>query len=125
LEWALLRFTLVTRDAALRVCLYPILFTAFAMLGGCALNGEASLQQRETPALAPIVGRAIHTEVSDTQPRIAQGCTTSGEPMHGAVEQAAGVVALIALVLGLRRRFARRDDAKDAARPRERYYSIP
>lgn len=102
--------------------LVAILVMAFAILGGCALKGEATPQHdREGSA----VGHAIHTEVSGTQRRVAQGCSSSGEPMKGAVEQAAGVVALIALVLGLRRRFARRDDAKHEARPRERFYSIP
>ncbi len=84
---------------------------AFAMLAGCA----------ETAGVEP----PIQTEAVSPQRVVAQGCSASGEPMKGAVEQAAGVVALIALVLGLRRRFGRRDDAQNVDRPRERYYSIP
>src|SRR5688572_14315296 len=117
------------RNTTPRVYFAALVLTSFAMLGGCALKAEASGKHDGARAG---VGPAIQIEGSTTQRAAAQagtehggGCSASGEPTKGAVEQAAGVVALIALVLGLRRRFARRDDAKHEARPRERFYSIP
>lgn len=40
----------------------------------------------------------------------AGGCSISSEPQKGAVEYAAGLVALLATLVGLRRRFRRKDD---------------
>ena len=51
----------------------------------------------------------------------ATGCAMSSEPQKGAVEYAAGLVALLASLIGLRRRFGRKDDdslAHDAHRAR-------
>lgn len=59
-------------------------------------------------------------------PPAAGGCSVSSEPQKGAVEYAAGLVALLASLIGLRRRFGRKDDdaiAHDAHR--ERMPSMP
>jgi trypsin len=53
----------------------------------------------------------------------AGGCSSGGEVPKNAVEQAAGAIALIGLIVGLRRRFGRR--ASHEAKPRERAHSIP
>jgi hypothetical protein len=42
----------------------------------------------------------------------AGGCSMSSEPQHGAVEYAAGLVALLASLIGLRRRFGRKDETE-------------
>jgi MYXO-CTERM domain-containing protein len=116
------------RNLTPQVYFGALLVTISAVLGACSLRDEGGrAHDRERAGM----GSAIQSEGERTQLRTAQAsCSSSGEPMTGAVEQAAGVVALIALVLGLRRRFGRRDDAnvtdlKDGARPRERFYSIP
>jgi len=111
-----------TRIASLRVYGIALLMIGIALLGGCSLKSEALSQHDQARA---DVGSAIQSDAFAPQRIIAQGCSASGEPVHNAVEQAAGVVALIALVLGLRRRFAGRNDATKEARPRERFYSIP
>jgi hypothetical protein len=48
----------------------------------------------------------------------------TSEPQAGSVEYAAGLVALLATVIGLRRRFGRRDD-EDGAAQRPRLPSLP
>jgi hypothetical protein len=53
----------------------------------------------------------------------AGGCSMSSEPQNGAVEYAAGLVALLATLIGLRRRFGRRDEASPLHR--ERMPSLP
>jgi MYXO-CTERM domain-containing protein len=114
------------RNLTPQVYFGALLVTISAVLGACSLKDEAVRPHaRERAGM----GSTIQSEGKGTQATTAQAsCSSSGEPMKGAVEQAAGVVALIALVLGLRRRFGRRDEAtakEDTARPRERFYSIP
>ena len=59
-------------------------------------------------------------------PAAAGGCSISSEPQKGAVEYAAGLIALIASLVGLRRRFARsRDDDGVAQEQRARMHSMP
>ncbi len=56
----------------------------------------------------------------------ATGCSLSAEPQSGSVEYAAGFVALLASLIGLRRRLGRRDEAPlEHGGHRERLPSLP
>jgi Trypsin len=72
----------------------------------------------ETAPVAPPVTPAEEQPATagDAKPESAGGCSVTSEPRKGAVEHAAGLVALLASLLGLRRRLGRRDASSDCVR---------
>ena len=86
-----------------------VLVTLFALgTGACSGDGD--------PARGPTgMGPTIHGGA---------GCSLTSEPQSGSVEYAAGFIALLASVVGLRRRLRRHDD-DGATEVRPRLPSIP
>lgn len=74
-----------------------------------------------TPAESSPATPATTTATDLTTPAEASsggGCSMSSEPQKGSVEYAAGLVALLASLVGLRRRLGKRDEEEHAARDR-------
>jgi hypothetical protein len=96
-----------------------------------ATTGAPSADVETTPGV-PIQGEkggaATSPETSsgpataDAAEGGAGGCSLTSEPVKGSVENAAGVIALVALLAGLRRRFSRSKNAR--APHRERMHSF-
>jgi len=71
-------------------------------------------------------GEPVTAAIDAPAPPATAGCSISSAPQKGVVEYAAGLVALLASIVGLRRRFGRKDDdgiAHDAHRGR--MHSMP
>ncbi len=76
------------------------------------------------PAASPSEALPAPAPAEPSAPAAA-GCSVSSEPQKGAVEYAAGLVALLATLIGLRRRFGRRDDDVLGQDARPRMHSMP
>lgn len=75
---------------------------------------------------ATTTGAAVAAPEANGAPEAGGGCSLSSEPQKGSVEHAAGLVALVASLVGLRRRFGRRSDARlDGDAHRARLPSMP
>jgi Trypsin len=83
----------------------------------------------EPPPAAPATAKpedVAAAATSEATPESSGGCSISSEPQKGAVEHAAGLVALLASLVGLRRRFGRRGESSlDQDAHRARLPSLP
>jgi hypothetical protein len=82
----------------------------------------AAAPSANLPAEAP---PALPSAPVAAPPAEAGGCSLSSEPQSGSVEYAAGMIALLASLMGLRRRFSRKNDDGRVATHRERLPSMP
>ncbi|MBX3264095.1 MAG: trypsin-like serine protease [Labilithrix sp.] len=89
---------------------------------------EAAPEETKTsaPPATTTAGDLAAPAADDAPAATATGCSLSSEPQSGAVEYAAGFVALLASLLGLRRRLVRRDEPEaEHGGHRERLPSLP
>jgi hypothetical protein len=104
-----------------------LVMRAFEAAGAVPKTEVAPQAVPVTPPAAETTPEAKPEETSALPPPQAAkpeagGCSMSSEPQNGAVEYAAGLVALLATLIGLRRRFGRRDESSPL---RERMPSLP
>jgi len=69
-----------------------------------------TLPEEKPTAPPPPTSEELPAASAEVPPPRAAGCSVSSEPQKGAVEYAAGLVALVASIVGLRRRFGRKDE---------------
>jgi len=102
----------------------------FLLCSGCSDAGSSVVPADHVGPLIQSIDNGDPEQsrsVAAFRPQGARGCSLSSEPQSGAVEYAAGLVALLATALGLSRRLKRRDSngVDSPAHHRDRMPSLP